>query len=432
MNEIRPIRAKSGTNQEGASAHNRRVMIDALRLNGHLSRADLARATALTKQAVSNIIEELENDGLVASLAAVRKGRGQPSTPYRLVPEGAFAIGLQIDRHVTRTVAVDLIGTVLARNEVILPAGGPETGVEAILTLIDETRQELSAIAPQSRDRLVGLGVAMPGPFGVDADADDPWMMAAWQSFPLLERLAAGTGLDVRLQNDAAAAATAEKMVGAAHGVDHALCVYLGYGLGAGLILNGELYRGAHGNAGEIGMILSRPRGCSDDGRAPLEHRISIASLCKVLEIDPADGDLYGRIDAVAHLKDRRVAAWIADAAFELRATIQLLETFSIRRRSFMRRHAIRARSPSHGRSPPAAAVDRRAAATQRAAAATGFRGPVGGCDRCRGRADQPDLRSALFSDPKDAGRGAALSANGVANRSRKYGLLFLLEILPI
>lgn len=151
MNEIRPIRAKSGTNQEGASAHNRRVMIDALRLNGHLSRADLARATALTKQAVSNIIEELENDGLVASLAAVRKGRGQPSTPYRLVPEGAFAIGLQIDRHVTRTVAVDLIGTVLARNEVILPAGGPETGVEAILTLIDETRQELSAIAPQSR-----------------------------------------------------------------------------------------------------------------------------------------------------------------------------------------------------------------------------------------------------------------------------------------
>lgn len=152
-------------------------------------------------------------------------------------------------------------------------------------------------------------------------------MMAAWQSFPLLERLAVGTGLDVRLQNDAAAAATAEKMVGAAHGVDHALCVYLGYGLGAGLILNGELYRGAHGNAGEIGMILSRPRGGADDGRAPLEHRISIASLCKILEIDPADGDLYGRIDAVAHLKDRRVAAWIAEAAFELRATIQLLET---------------------------------------------------------------------------------------------------------
>ena len=95
---MRVIRGKSGTNQEGTSAHNRRVMIDALRLNGKLSRADLARASGLTKQAVSNIIDDLEQDGLVVSLAAVRKGRGQPSTPYRLVPEGAFAIGLQIDR----------------------------------------------------------------------------------------------------------------------------------------------------------------------------------------------------------------------------------------------------------------------------------------------------------------------------------------------
>ena len=57
MNDSRPIRAKSGTNHEGTSAHNRRVMIDALRINGELSRADLARATWLTKQTVSNIIE---------------------------------------------------------------------------------------------------------------------------------------------------------------------------------------------------------------------------------------------------------------------------------------------------------------------------------------------------------------------------------------
>ncbi|MCA1406393.1 ROK family transcriptional regulator [Ensifer sp. IC3342] len=327
MNDMRPIRAKSGTNQEGASAHNRRVMIDALRLNGQLSRADLARATALTKQTVSNIIEELESDGLVTSLAAVRKGRGQPSTPYRLVPEGAFAIGLQIDRHVTRTIAVDLVGTVLARGEANLPAGGPTAGVATILDLIARTRRDLAAIAPQSEDRFVGLGVAMPGPFGIDADADDPWMMAAWQNFPLLETLSAGTGLDVRLQNDAAAAATAEKMVGAAHGVDQAICIYLGYGLGAGLILNGELYRGANGNAGEIGMILSQPRTASGIQRAPLEHRASIASLSKILGLDPADPDLYRRIDELAGGLDVRVTAWVEDVSFELRAAIQALES---------------------------------------------------------------------------------------------------------
>ena len=93
MNEQRLIRAKSGANQEGTGAHNRRVIIDALRVNGALSRADLARATGLTKQAVSNLVETLENEGLVASEELVRKGRGQPSTPYRLVAEGAYSIG---------------------------------------------------------------------------------------------------------------------------------------------------------------------------------------------------------------------------------------------------------------------------------------------------------------------------------------------------
>ena len=135
MDDIRPIRAKSGTNHEGTSAHNRRVMIDALRINGALSRADLARATQLTKQTVSNIIEDLERDGLVSSQEAVRKGRGQPSTPYRLVPEGAFAIGLQIDRHVTRAVAVDLVGSVLARDEAEPTARGPSNGTKVILDL---------------------------------------------------------------------------------------------------------------------------------------------------------------------------------------------------------------------------------------------------------------------------------------------------------
>ncbi|MCM2395890.1 ROK family protein [Rhizobium sp. S95] len=324
MNNVRPIRAKRGTNLEGASAHNRRVIVEALRLNGQLSRADLARATALTKQTVSNIVDELERDGLVVSLTAVRSGRGQPSTPYRLVPEGAYAIGLQIDRHVTRSIAVDLVGTVLVRFAASLPQGGPSAGVKTVLDLVEKTRRELAKIATHSEERLVGLGVAMPGPFGIETVDDDPWMMSAWQNFPLLETLAVGTGLDVALQNDAAAAATAEKMIGAANGIDHAICLYLGYGLGAGLILDGDLYRGANGNAGEIGMVLTtRPEG----RLSPLEHRTSIASLCKVMDIDPAIDDLYGRITDAVAMRNPRLLEWVEGAAADLRATIQMSET---------------------------------------------------------------------------------------------------------
>ncbi len=326
MNDIRPIRAKSGTNQEGTSAHNRRVMIDALRLNGALSRADLARATKLTKQTVSNIIEDLERDGLVVSLTAVRKGRGQPSTPYRLVPEGAFAIGLQIDRHVTRAAAVDLLGTVLVRAEANLPVDGPARGVKVILDLIEGVRRELAGLSAQSEKRLVGLGLAMPGPFGMEAAEDDPWMMAAWQNFPLLETLAAGTGLDVSRQNDAAASATAERMVGAAHGLDHAVCLYLGYGIGAGLILNGELYSGANGNAGEIGMVLSPPGMIGREGQA-LEHRASFASLYQHMGFDPGDAALHRKLAAAAEASDPLLDAWMATAAADLRWSVQIIET---------------------------------------------------------------------------------------------------------
>lgn len=323
MNDIRPIRATSGTNHEGTSAHNRRVMIDALRVNGALSRADLARATRLSKQTVSNIIDELERDGFVLSRETVRKGRGQPSTPYGLVPEGAFAIGLQIDRHMTRAIAVDLVGNVLVRLEAKLPSGGPSTGARVVLDLVAAVRQQLAAKTAQSEQRLVGLGAAMPGPFGVDGTGDDPWMMEAWQKFPLLETLAAGTGLDVSLQNDAAAATTAERMVGAAHGLNHAVCLYIGYGIGAGLILGGELYTGTNGNAGEVGMALLATR----DRATPLEHRASLASLYQYLSLDPADPDLSAKINDLILAEDRRMVDWIDAAAADLRWSVHMIET---------------------------------------------------------------------------------------------------------
>jgi predicted NBD/HSP70 family sugar kinase len=148
-------------------------------------------------------------------------------------------------------------------------------------------------------------------------------MMSAWQTFPLLEMLAAGTGLEVGLQNDAAACAQAERMVGAAHGLDHAVCLYLGYGIGAGLILGGELYSGANGNAGEIGMALLSPGGRA----APLEHRASLAALYQHLEIDPADPRVYAKVNELASTDDPRVQLWLDEAVMDLRWSVHLIET---------------------------------------------------------------------------------------------------------
>ena len=313
----------SGTSVGASGVHNRRVVIDAIRVNGPLSRAALARATRLAKQTLSNIIDDLENDGLVVPLASVKSGRGKPATPYALAPQGAYAVGLQIDRHIARCIAVNLVGDVLVRRDSTLHGEDTERGFLALADLVAATRAELAALQPRSPDRIVGLGVAMPGPFGrkVTSEEDD-YTMSRWQVFPLRARLEAATGLTVSVQNDAAAATTAEKLVGRAHGLRNAVCIYLGYGLGAGLIVNAELYAGADGNAGEIGMIPSRVR---DGARAPLEHAVSLAAFCHATGLDPSDPDLFDRIEHRLESGLPEVEAWLDVAADRLDWLAELL-----------------------------------------------------------------------------------------------------------
>src|ERR1700754_5125482 len=155
----RRIVATAGTNLGGASAHNRRVVFDALRLNGALSRAEIARATQLTAQTVSNIIDQFTGTGLVAADAPVRGGRGQPATPYRIVAAGAYSIGIQIDRHQVLGIGADLVGRTLSRHQHRLPKGGPKKGLAIVLDLIAAIQRDLAQVDERAKDRQLGLGI---------------------------------------------------------------------------------------------------------------------------------------------------------------------------------------------------------------------------------------------------------------------------------
>jgi predicted NBD/HSP70 family sugar kinase len=328
----RAILATAGTNLGGASAHNRRVVFDALRLNGALSRADIARATQLTPQTVSNIIDQFVHDGLVAADQPLRGARGQPATPYRIEPGGAWSIGIEIDRHRVLGVGVDLAGTTLSRRHCRLPTGGPKRGLEVVLKVIADIRQDLKTAAGRGKGApLLGLGIAMPGPFGLNDDVApddpllDPWVMREWHSFPLMDCLTDATGLEARLQNDASAAAIAEKMYGVARGLDNFVYLFLGYGLGAGIVIQGEIYAGMAGNAGEIGQLPAMPSGPGATQRS-LEEFVSILSLCRAIGLDPASPDLFDEMHTLTDKSDKRLWAWAAQAGHHLRQAVQIVE----------------------------------------------------------------------------------------------------------
>src|SRR4029079_5362066 len=166
--------------------------------------------------------------------------------------------GLQLDHQLAVGVVTDLSGTMRARVE--RPVDRP-TPAEA-MPLLAPIAAELIATSRLDRTRLLGIGMSMPGPFGVEGlTSVGPTALPGWHDFPVAEELQRLTGIPVIVENDATAAAIGERLYGVAKNLDSFVYLFIGTGLGAGLFLDGHLYKGSRHNAGEIRHMVVRPNG---------------------------------------------------------------------------------------------------------------------------------------------------------------------------
>jgi len=316
------MRTKTGANIGGANEHNRRVVMQGLRVNGAMSRAQIARGTGLVPQTVSNIIEELEREGLVVAAEPVRAGRGQPATPYSIAAAGAFALGLQIDQHHARAVAVNLLGQVIASTETVLKPGGIKRNLALILQALHAVAAAPALVSAMPDPRILGIGVAMPAPTGVHAVKDDPWNVALSENHPIVDVLHRETGLSVSLHHDASAAAVAERVNGCAVGIDSFVLIFVSYGIGAGVYIAGELSRGHHRLAGELGLVMV-PDGLR---MVPLEETASLKSLLSRLGLVPNQPDLFTQLEQAVDTAHPAVTQWIAKASVQLAWAINTVQ----------------------------------------------------------------------------------------------------------
>jgi predicted NBD/HSP70 family sugar kinase len=316
--------ALHGTNIEHARTWNRRVVLEAVRLHAPISRAEIARATGLTAQTVSNIVEELRRDGLLRHAGRRRSGRGQPPVDLVMEPNGGFTVGLHVAHRAIEGVLTNLAGETLAARSVPVRSPTPAEALPPMRSLVDDLAEEAGA----ERARLWGVGVVLPGPFGVEGPADDPAALPGWSDFPVADALGAVLGLPVFADNDATAAAIGERLYGAARSLRSFVHLYFGAGLGAGIFLDGHPWRGAAGNAGEIGHAVVDPAGppCPCGGRGCLERYVSVQAACERLAAAglPAAGpaDLA---DALA-AGSPAMLAWLDEAAARLRQALATLE----------------------------------------------------------------------------------------------------------
>lgn len=255
---------------------NERVVLQAIRLNGSLPKADIARLTHLTAQTVQTIIARLESDGLVRKLAPVRGKVGQPSVPMALNPDGAFSIGIKIGRRSMDMLLVDFCGQVRERVSLAYAFPDPDT----LFAEIDARLKTLSlSLPPKQRSRLHGVGIAAPLSLGgwQTLLGIAPQQAAKWAHIDIRERVTEMTDLPVEFVKDTAAACVAELVAGRGRSIKSFLYVFVDTFIGGGLVLDSHLRSGLHGNAGAVGSF---PLGLAHvDTASPPAQLLSLASL---------------------------------------------------------------------------------------------------------------------------------------------------------
>lgn len=242
--------ASSGVNQIDLGSFNECVVIESVRLSGTITRGEIAHRTGLTQQSVSRIARSLIDRGILVEDAQRRATSGKPRTPVRLCGTAAHALGLHIDPEVLTAVVIDLDGAIVCTCT--RPVGAdtdPTEFVAQVVALGREALEKAQGSVPE--EGFLGIGVAVPGPVDIASGTVlGPPLLSAWNDIPLLYLLKDHFPCPVIIEKDSLAAAAGERWIGRDRRARDFAYLYLGTGVGSGLYLNGDLYRGVSANAG--------------------------------------------------------------------------------------------------------------------------------------------------------------------------------------
>jgi predicted NBD/HSP70 family sugar kinase len=298
----------SGANLERVGDHNQRVILQAIRMGGPITRVTLAKISGLTPPAVANITKRLLDDGLILEAGRVQGPRGQPAMNLTINPDGCLSIGVNIDRDHITVVMLDLLGAVRARASQEIDFPLPSDVAKFCKVQI----RKMLAAWDGEPPRLSGIGVALPDDLGRVDLPHRPKTYNAWNTVGIGKLMADILPLPVFVENDAAAAALGELQFG--HGLRRPSFFYvlISSGLGGGLVIEGDYFRGAQGRSGEIGFLpVSSPK----TKARSLQEIVSLSALYAHLE---AGGIMVTRPDQLSELSaegQALIKEWIALSA---------------------------------------------------------------------------------------------------------------------
>jgi len=260
-----------------------------VRERGSVSRADIARQTGLARSTVSSLVSDLQGSGLVVESPSANgrdhgssKG-GRPPVLLTLNPSAGAVLGIHFDHRFVRVAVAELDHRILAEEARELDV---DHDAASTFDVAAELAEHVVARAGVKAGRLLGAGVAVPGPIDHETGVvGSTTIMPGWVGLDLAAELERRLKLPVLIDNDANLGALAESVLGAGRDVSEMVYVMLSSGIGAGLVLGGRLHRGARGTAGEIGHVVVNEQGpiCRCGNRGCLETYAGAFALAELL-----------------------------------------------------------------------------------------------------------------------------------------------------
>ena len=234
------------------------TVLHTLHNNSPLSRAQLANLIGLNKSTISSLVKELLARGLIHSIGLNPSSAGRPGILLEINPQAGAIIGVELGVDFISVVVTDFWGQIIWRR---FTSADPMSPQESIISQALTLSAEACACCHEKGMRLLGLGLSIPGTVDVLQGILIYAPNLNWRNVPLGEIFSKATSLKVIVENDANAAAVGEHLFGAARQSKDFIFVFAGVGIGGGLFLNDQLYRGKEGQAGEIGHapIMAEP-----------------------------------------------------------------------------------------------------------------------------------------------------------------------------
>jgi glucokinase len=261
-------------------------LVQRLRLSDCASRIELARAMELAPSTVGLYVDRLIEQGFLREGAKSRLSAGRPRVLLELNPKAGYFVGIEFEARQLTAISLDFSNRMLNRHRQTLRAA------DTADTVLAKIAAGVESVSTRGK-RLLGVGVAVPGTVnnqhGIAVHYE---FIRGWRDVPIVEKLGQEFAVPIFLENNVRSMALAERWFGLAREIENFICLGIRSGIGAGVVIGGQLYRGENNFAGEIGGWACPAEAASEaNSTAKLEELASVRAILNQLAAEMAAGE---------------------------------------------------------------------------------------------------------------------------------------------